>query len=108
LLWRRGQPPRRVDPIHTHEPFPAGPAACLPRFGSVSWCHGRSQPLHLGRGTMSLLLKAFPHGRPRPRAPRALLVLTLLASLVLLTVPLGEAAQAGSKHHATRATHAKH
>ena len=58
---------------------------------------------------MSLLLKAFPHGRPGPRAPRALLVLTVVLSLAFVMLPLGETAQAGARHHVSHAVaHARH
>ncbi len=60
---------------------------------------------------MSLLLKAFPHGRPRrPRAldrPRTTAVLALAAALVVVVLPVGGVAQAKQKphHHAQHSTH---
>lgn len=56
---------------------------------------------------MSLLLKAFPHGRPRPRAPRALLVLSLTLSMALLALPMGEMAQAQTPNQTAAQTPAQ-
>ncbi len=61
---------------------------------------------------MSLLLKAFPHGRPRrPRAPgrpRTTLAIALTAALVVVALPAAGSAQARQKQHHHRAHHASH
>ena len=66
---------------------------------------------------MSLLLKAFPHGRPRPHAHRSTpvralvpsvalaTVIALVASFVLVALPLAGSADA-TRHHAHHAKHA--
>ncbi|MBV9830370.1 MAG: hypothetical protein JOZ82_02155, partial [Marmoricola sp.] len=57
---------------------------------------------------MSLLLKAFPHGRPPLRAPRTTLVLLVTAALVLVALPLAGTAEARRKPPAHRHPHAHH
>src|SRR3954451_111814 len=110
---------RCLDPIHSPEPScpntpgekrrPQHPAR-LPRNRTKPWWAGRDLLL-VGSGLMSLLLKAFPHGRPsRPaRAPLrafATVLLTLVA-LVVTLLPLAAPADAArgshqAQHHQAR------